>query len=104
MSNTILTAAMQPSSTTAAGKKSWFEAMADAWGQALDTQAQRIVDKSESVSSAQATSGSASESADSPKDITELTAMSLRMSFLASSSHTAISSVGSALETMARKQ
>jgi hypothetical protein len=36
--------------------------------------------------------------------VTELTAMSLKMSFLASSSHTAVSTVGSALETMARKQ
>jgi hypothetical protein len=73
---------------------SWFEAMADAWGQALDSQAQNIEDKSAEVSA----------NGDKPADVTELTAMSLKMSFLASSSHTAISSVGSALETMARKQ
>ncbi len=73
---------------------SWFEAMADAWGQALDSQAQSIEDKSAEVSA----------NGDKPADVTELTAMSLKMSFLASSSHTAISSVGSALETMARKQ
>ena len=34
---------------------------------------------------------------DKPADVTELTAMSLKMSFLASSSHTAVSTVGSAL-------
>lgn len=73
---------------------SWFEAMADAWGQALDAQAQSIEEKSAEVSA----------NGDQPADVTELTAMSLKMSFLASSSHTAISSVGSALETMARKQ
>lgn len=73
---------------------SWFEAMADAWGQALDGQAEAIEAKSAEVSN----------NGDKPADVTELTAMSLKMSFLASSSHTAISSVGSALETMARKQ
>lgn len=76
------------------GGGSWFEAMADAWGQALDSQAQAIEDKSAEVS----------KNGDKPADVTELTAMSLKMSFLASSSHTALSSVGSALETMARKQ
>lgn len=76
------------------GANSWFEAMADAWGAALDAQAQSIEDKSAQVAA----------SGDQPADVTELTAMSLKMSFLASSSHTAISSVGSALETMARKQ
>ena len=73
---------------------SWFEAMADAWGSALDAQAQAIEEKSAAMSA----------DGDKPADVTELTAMSLKMSFLASSSHTAISSVGSALETMARKQ
>ena len=73
---------------------SWFEAMANAWGQALDKQAGEIEAKSATLS----------EGGDNPSAVTELTAMSLKMSFLSSSSHTAISSVGSALETMARKQ
>lgn len=73
---------------------SWFEAMANAWGQALDGQAEAIEQKSAEVAA----------NSDKPADVTELTALSLEMSFLASSSHTAISSVGSALETMARKQ
>lgn len=96
MPNTLLnTLAAAP--TTSQGKTSggsWFEAMADAWGQALDKQASDIETKSAAVGAG----------GDKPADVTELTAMSLKMSFLASSSHTAISTVGSALETMARKQ
>ena len=40
---------------------------------------------------------------DNPSALTELTTESLRMSFLSNSSSTSISSVGQALETMARK-
>ena len=68
--------------------------MANAWGQALDKQAGEIEAKSATLSNG----------GDNPSAVTELTAMSLKMSFLSSSSHTAISSIGSALETMARKQ
>lgn len=74
---------------------SWFEAMAEAWGQALDRQANRI----ETLSTNVGDTGT-----DTPSAITELTAESLKMTFLANSSHTAISSVGGALDTMARKQ
>ena len=98
MSNTLLsTLAASPVNGSGGSKTSggsWFEAMADAWGQALDKQAANIEAKSAGMN----TGG------DKPADVTELTAMSLKMSFLASSSHTAISTVGSALETMARKQ
>lgn len=75
------------------GDGSWFEAMADAWGKSLDAQASRIETKSMEVS----------DGNDHPSAITALTAESLKMSFLSSSSHTALSSVGNALETMARK-
>lgn len=94
MSNGIERGLLGAPGAGGSGSSSWFEAMADAWGQALDSQAQAIEDKSAEVSN----------NGDKPADVTELTAMSLKMSFLASSSHTAISSVGSALETMARKQ
>jgi hypothetical protein len=76
------------------GSSTWFEAMADAWGQALDRQADQIVQKSDAL-----TAGD-----DSPAAVTALTTQSLKMSFLSSSSHTSISTVGQALETMARKQ
>ena len=98
MSNALLnTLAAAPVTGSTGGKTtggSWFEAMADAWGKALDKQAGDI----ETASNAMNNGG------DTPSAVTELTAMSLKMSFLASSSHTAVSTVGSALETMARKQ
>lgn len=72
----------------------WFEAMARAWGEAMDNQANTIEQQSNLLANGQ----------DTPATITELTAQSLKMGFLSNSSHTAISSVGSALETMARKQ
>ncbi len=74
---------------------SWFEAMAEAWGQALDRQASRIETQSTQLGD---------QGIDSPAAITQLTAESLKMTFLSNSSHTALSSTGSALETMARKQ
>lgn len=76
------------------GSGTWFEAMANAWGQALDKQANVIEQQSDAISGGD----------DTPAAITELSAQSLKMSFLASSSHSSISSVGQALETMARKQ
>lgn len=82
---------------SATGKKNannWFEEMADAWGNALDAQAARIVEKSNEVSNG----------FDTPAEITQLTAESLRMNFISNSSHTSLTSVGSALETLARKQ
>ena len=73
---------------------SWFEAMADAWGEALNTQAARL----ESLSEVVAGGG------DTPADLSILTAESLRMGFMSNSSHTALTAVGSALESLARKQ
>lgn len=73
---------------------SWFETMADAWGDALNTQATRIVEQADKVA----------EGFDTPSEITALTAESLRMNFISNSSHTSLTSVGSALETLARKQ
>lgn len=74
--------------------ESWFEAMANAWGSALDDQAARIQEQSEEIA----------DGFESPAQITALTAESLRMSFISNSSHTSLTSVGSALETLARKQ
>ncbi|MES9938958.1 MAG: hypothetical protein ABW104_04200 [Candidatus Thiodiazotropha sp. 6PLUC2] len=74
---------------------SWFEAMADAWGKALDNQATKIETLSTEIGD---------EGQEMPSQITRLTAESLKMTFLSNSSHTALSSLGSSLETMARKQ
>ena len=70
----------------------FFEALARAWGAALDRQATSIEELSAGL-----------EGNDTPSAITELTAESLKMGFLSTSSHTAISAVGEALRTMARK-
>ena len=72
----------------------WFEALAGAWGQTLDRQADRIITMSDSIGI---------EGNDKPSEISKLTAESLRMGFLANSSSSSIDSVGKALETMARK-
>jgi hypothetical protein len=75
------------------GKGNWFEAFAGAWGKALDTQADVITAQADVVS----------KGGDRPSDITTLTAESMRMSFMANSSHSSLDSVSKALETMARK-
>jgi hypothetical protein len=76
------------------GKGSLFEALAQAWAQALDKQAETIIAKSDAINNGD----------DSPGAVTALTTESLKMSYLSNSSHTSISTVGQALETMARKQ
>jgi hypothetical protein len=96
--NTLSLVAAAPLSSSkgssASGSGSFFEAMARAWGQALDNQAGLIQQKADAVNAG---------GNDNPSAITELTTESLRMSFLSNSSSTSISSVGQALETMARK-
>jgi hypothetical protein len=75
------------------GQGTWFEALANAWGQTLDGQANTI----------EQMSGQVGSGGDNPSQITQLTAESLKMSFLSQSSTSSIDSVGKALETMARK-
>ncbi len=88
--------ASAPSMAPATGtNRNWFEAFAGAWGTALDNQAAQIEQQSMRISGENAD--------DSPSEITRLTADSMRMSFMAQSSHTSLDSVSKALETMARK-
>jgi hypothetical protein len=75
--------------------RSWYEAMARAWGQTLDQQAQVISDLSDTI-------GNGGE--DQPSTIVQLTAESLRMQFLSNNAATANNSVGQALEALGRKQ
>ena len=84
----------KPAGSSSNGNSSFFEAMARAWGDALDKQANRITEQSDKVSAGD----------DTPGAITELSAQSLKMGFLSNSAHSATSSVSSALETIARKQ
>lgn len=94
MSTTQIVAMLSNSASGGRKSDSWFEKMAEAWGDALNTQATRIVDQADQVANG----------FDSPSEITQLTAESLRMNFISNSSHTSLTSVGSALETLARKQ
>src|SRR5215475_9852127 len=71
--------------------KSWYEAMAKAWGQALNQQAQVITQLSDQVSNA---------GQDQPSQVTQLTAESMRFSFLATNASTATTSVGEALQSL----
>ncbi len=87
--------AATPAMSGSGKSKNWFEAFASAWGQALDKQADVIVQKSQELGG--------EGGADKPSDITQLTAESMRLSFMSQSSHTSLDSVSKALETMARK-
>jgi len=98
--NPLTTMALAPTTTQQSGNGSsgqggtWFEAMARAWGEALDKQAATIQQESDQLNT---------QGTDTPAAITELTAQSLKMGFMSNSSHSAIQSVGDALSTMARK-
>jgi len=90
--NISLSSAYSPSANDT---KSWYEAMAKAWGQALNQQAQVITQLSDQVSNA---------GQDQPSTVTQLTAESMRFSYLATNASTATTSVGEALQTLGRKQ
>lgn len=94
--NTLVAAPLigKGSSSADEASKSWFESMAKAWGQTLDRQAVRITELSDQI-------GPGGD--DKPSVMAELSAESMRMSFMANAEHTSIDSVGKALETMARK-
>jgi hypothetical protein len=76
-------------------RKSWYEAMAQAWGQALNNQAQVITQLSGEIGNG---------GSDQPAQITQLTAESMRFSFMATNASTATTSVGEGLESLGRKQ
>ena len=92
---TATTKLTPPAAPSATDTKSWYEAMAKAWGQALNQQAQVITELSDQVSNA---------GQDQPSQITQLTAESMRFSYMASNASTATTSVGEALQTLGRKQ
>ena len=75
------------------GKGSWFEALAQAWGAALDHQAGVIEELSANLG----------DGNDNPSAIAELQAQSLRMSFMSTAEQTSVSASGEALNTIARK-
>jgi hypothetical protein len=73
---------------------SWFEAMAQAWADVMDKQAEQVVTLSDEMSNGR----------DDPGTAIQLQAQAQKMSFLATASSTSINSVGNALEVLAKKQ
>lgn len=80
---------------TSTSSDSWFEAIARAWANALDNEAQKLTGLSDQLNS----SGT-----DQPSIETMLSAESQRMNFLANAEANSVTSLGGALQTMARKQ
>ena len=99
MSNNVNPLAMMALTPMTAAQRqgkpaSWYEVMAEAWGKTLDAKAHEI----ESAANEMAGGN------DSPAHITQMTALAQQMGFMSNSAHTSLQSVGTALETMARKQ
>jgi hypothetical protein len=86
-------ASLTPATTSPAKTSSWYEALARAWGQVLDGQAGQIEGLSDRIDGGD----------DTPSTLTQLTSASSKMQFMATSSSTSLNSVGTSLETMARK-
>ena len=83
--------------TSDASRRSWFQALAEAWGNTLDNQAAKITELSNEI-------GPGRSDGEDPAKLTMLTTESMRMQFLANSASTSLNSSGNALETTARKQ
>ena len=93
--NLLAAMAVTPSTASRQGKPaSWYEVMAEAWGKTLDAKAGEIEAAAEELSGGN----------DTPGHITQMTALAQQMGFMSNSAHTSLQSVGTALETMARKQ
>jgi hypothetical protein len=73
---------------------SWFEAMAQAWGEVIDKQAAQVVALSDEMSAGR----------DDPGTATQLQAQAQKMAFLSTAASTSINSAGNALELLAKKQ
>jgi hypothetical protein len=84
-----------PASQPSRGRSdSWFEAMAQAWAEVMDKQAEQVVALSDEL-----TNGN-----DDPGTAIQLQAQAQKMAYLATASSTSINSVGNALEVLAKKQ
>ena len=94
---TTLRAASAGAGQSDSSRKSWFQALAEAWGNTLDNQAGKITDLSNQI-------GPGNANGEDPAMLTQLTTESMRMQFLANSASTSLNSSGNALETTARKQ
>jgi hypothetical protein len=73
---------------------SWFEAMAQAWGEVMDKQAAQVVSLSDELTAGR----------DDPGTATQLQAQAQKMAYLSTAASTSINSAGNALELLAKKQ
>ena len=90
----LLASSALPSTQRHDGKSSsWYEAMAEAWGNTLNAKASEIEMAAEKLG----------DGADKPADIAKMTALAQQMGFMSNSAHTSLQSVGTALEALARK-
>ena len=83
--------------------KSWFEAMAKAWGRAMDDQAAVITNLSNEVSAGSNSQPGTNGNSDQPSAIVRLQAESLKFGFLSQSESTSVNAVGDGQQAMARK-
>jgi hypothetical protein len=90
----VLTNLPTTNTNTKTTSGNFYEALARAWGESLDRQAQIISDKSAELNQ---------EGNDTPGAITQLTAESAKISFMAQMSQTSMSQSAKALETVAQK-
>jgi hypothetical protein len=81
-----------PATRTTSGN--FYEALAQAWGEALDKQAKVIQEKSAELNQ---------DGNDTPGAISQLTAEAAKISFMANSSHTSMSESAEALKAVAQK-
>ena len=90
----LLAGSALPNSQRHDGKSSsWYVAMAEAWGHTLNAKAGEIEMAAEMLD----------DGADKPADIAKMTALAQQMGFMSNSAHTSLQSVGTALESLARK-
>lgn len=100
------------------GSSSWFEALADAWGSAMDAQAGKIVALSENLQGLNDTIKAGAEpgagqgakdqadvtgKTDQPSVLVKLTAESQRFAFMSTSENTSMSSISQGQEKLASK-
>lgn len=72
---------------------SWYEALAQAWGDVLNKQAADIESRADAISNG----------SDQPKDLLLLSAQAQRFGFTSNNASTSTNSVGEALQTLGKK-
>lgn len=80
--------------TPATGSSSWYSQLANAWGSALDRQADKTAALAQQLA----------DGNDEPAAALQVAASAHQLAFIAQAASTASNSIGQALETLGRKQ